>query len=232
MELKGLIRGEAVSLSNVTVSYPGSGEPAIRGVNLSVGLGKYVVIVGPNGAGKTTLIETCLGLLKPVKGVARLLGVDTRRREVVLARRLCSYVPQNFMRPPHDHYTARQVILMGLAPLGKRVEENSVEAVAELLGIGNLLNKPMGALSGGEQQKVFIARALTRKPRVLFLDEPFASLDKDSRVLVARVVKEYVEREGATAVIASHDTSALVDLADAVVKMSSGQVISVEGDVS
>jgi len=73
------------------------------------------LITGPNGAGKTTLLETCLGLLKPMRGRALLLGVDTRRRRIIHARRRCSYVPQNFMKPPYEAYTALHVILLGFS---------------------------------------------------------------------------------------------------------------------
>jgi len=230
MELRPDIRREAVSLTNVSVAYTGSDRPAIRDITISIPLGKLVVVTGPNGAGKTTLIETCLGLLKPVKGVAKLLGVDTRSRSIVKIRRFCSYVPQDFMRPPHDHYTAYQVISMGLAQLsGYSDRDGRITAIAGKLGIEELLDKPIGMLSGGEQQRVFIARALVRKPRVLFLDEPFSCIDTGSRRLVAETIYEYVEREGATAVIVSHELSPLQGLADALIKMDSGRVTEIRG---
>ncbi|MEM4700073.1 MAG: ATP-binding cassette domain-containing protein [Candidatus Nezhaarchaeales archaeon] len=224
----GGLRGEAVSLRDAAVAYSGFGRPAICGVTLSIGLGRYVVVTGPNGAGKTTLIEACLGLLKPVRGSVKLLGVDTRSRGLARVRRLCGYVPQGFMRPPHDHYTARQVISMGLAPLGRGGSEG-VGEVAEALGIKPLLERPVGTLSGGEQQKVFIARAMVRRPLVLFLDEPFASLDRASREAVAHALGDYVKRAGASVVVVTHDTMPVSSLADAVVKMEGGRVVSVEG---
>jgi len=199
---------------------------------MSIPLGKLVVVTGPNGAGKTTLIETCLGLLKPVKGVVKLLGVDTRSRSIVKIRKLCSYVPQDFMRPPHDHYTAYQVISMGLASLGGYSHgdgDGRIAAIAKKLGIEELLDKPIGMLSGGEQQKVFIARALVRMPKVLFLDEPFSCIDSGSRRLIAETVYEYVERGGATAVMVSHELSPLRGLASVLVKMDSGRVVEIRG---
>ncbi|MEM2291493.1 MAG: ATP-binding cassette domain-containing protein, partial [Candidatus Korarchaeum sp.] len=110
-------RCEALRLEDVWVSYSGSGRPAIREVNLSLSSGESVLITGPNGAGKTTLLETCLGLLKPFRGEAFLFGVNTKSRRVADVRKLCGYVPQNFMKPPEESYTVRQVISMGLAPL-------------------------------------------------------------------------------------------------------------------
>ncbi|MEM3870723.1 MAG: ATP-binding cassette domain-containing protein, partial [Candidatus Korarchaeum sp.] len=147
-------RCEALRLEDVWVSYSGSGRPAIREVNLSLSSGESVLITGPNGAGKTTLLETCLGLLKPFRGEAFLFGVNTKSRRVADVRKLCGYVPQNFMKPPEESYTVRQVISMGLAPLGSlRTElEARIDDISSLLGIGKLMEEPFGRLSGGQQQ--------------------------------------------------------------------------------
>jgi len=85
-----------------------------------------------------------------------------------------------------------------------------------------LLDRPIGTLSGG-QQKVFIARALVRRPKLLFLDEPFASLDRESREPAARVVREDIDKKGATVLVVSHDTSPIASLADATVRMNGGR---------
>ena len=211
------------------VAYSGSGRPAIVGVSLSVPLGVMVLVTGPNGAGKTTLLETCLGLLKPIRGRALLLGVDTRSRGIVEVRRRCSYVPQDFMRAPHESYTARRVVELGLAlsPLGARAASERVEWAAKLLGIEDLLDRPIGTLSGGEQQKVYIARAMARRPDVLFLDEPFSSLDRESRAAVAKAIREYVNERGATALVVSHDVSPVLGLVDTIVRMNGGKIVEV-----
>ncbi len=230
-----LVRGEDVVVtSNVWVSYSGADKPALRGVTVSLGLGKLVLVTGPNGAGKTTLLETFLGLLRPFYGEARLFGIDTRSRRILRARRLCSYVPQDFMRPPYDSYTVRQVVAMGLAshktvlePLTGE-EEARITSVAEALGIEKLMDKPVGHLSSGQQQRVFIARALVRKPRALFLDEPFSSLDQDSRRLVADLLREYVDETRALAVVVSHDFTYIHGLADKVLVVEDGRITRVE----
>ena len=224
-----------VRVEDVWVAYSGSDRPAIAGVSLSIPVGVVVLVTGPNGAGKTTLVDTCLGLLKPLRGRAFLFGIDTRSRRIHEARKLCSYVPQNFMRPPYESYTARRVVELGFAPSKapfeplSESEEERVEEVAELLGIEDLLDRPMGTLSGGQQQKVLIARALAREPRALFLDEPFSSLDRESRKLVAEVVEEYAREEKAMAVIVSHDVNPVIGVADAIVRMEEGRVVEVEG---
>ncbi|MEM1984879.1 MAG: ATP-binding cassette domain-containing protein, partial [Candidatus Korarchaeum sp.] len=198
-------RCEALRLEDVWVSYSGSGRPAIREVNLSLSSGESVLITGPNGAGKTTLLETCLGLLKPFRGEAFLFGVNTKSRRVADVRKLCGYVPQNFMKPPEESYTVRQVISMGLAPLGSlRTElEARIDGISSLLGIGKLMEEPFGRLSGGQQQRVMIARALVRKPKLLLLDEPFSSMDLEMRSILAEVLRDYSAREDAAIVVVS-----------------------------
>ncbi|MEM3929601.1 MAG: ATP-binding cassette domain-containing protein [Candidatus Korarchaeum sp.] len=218
-------RCEALRLEDVWVSYSGSGRPAIREVNLSLSSGESVLITGPNGAGKTTLLETCLGLLKPFRGEAFLFGVNTKSRRVADVRKLCGYVPQNFMKPPEESYKVRQVISMGLAPLGSlRTElEARIDDISSLLGIGKLMEEPFGRLSGGQQQRVMIARALVRKPKLLLLDEPFSSMDLEMRSILAEVLRDYSAREYAAIVVVSHDSVPLN--LDRVIRMNCGRVV-------
>lgn len=220
---------DAVRLEEVWVSYSGSERPAIRGISLSIGRGESVLITGPNGAGKTTLLETCLGLLKPVRGEAFLLGVNTKSRKIIETRKLCSYVPQDFMKPPEESYTVRRVLLMGLAPLrGQFINaelEGRIEEICAALGIRELMDEPFGRLSGGQQQRVMIARALARRPRVLLLDEPFSSLDAETRSLLADLLESYSLSEGATVIVVSHDGIA-PRRPDRILRMDQGRLIS------
>ena len=226
---------EAVKLRDVWVAYSGSDRPAMRNVNLTVPLGKLLLITGPNGAGKTTLIETCLGLLKPYKGSAYLFGVDTRSWRIRYSRKMCGFVPQDFMKPPFETYTVRHVIRLGFAPYKSifesltEDENRRIQRISELLEIEDLLDRPIGTLSGGQQQRAVIARALARRPKALFLDEPFSSLDREGRKLISSVIREYVNSEGASVIIVSHDVNPIIDYADIVVKMENGRIISGEG---
>ena len=226
---------EVVKLKNVWVAYSGSDRPAMRNINLTVSLGKLLLITGPNGAGKTTLIETCLGLLKPYRGSAYLFGVDTRSWRVRYSRKMCGFVPQDFMKPPFETYTVRHVIRLGFAPYKSifesltEDENRRIQRISELLEIEDLLDRPIGTLSGGQQQRAVIARALARRPKALFLDEPFSSLDREGRKLISSVIREYVNSEGASVIIVSHDVNPIIDYADIVVKMENGRIISGEG---
>lgn len=227
----------AIQFENVYVAYSGSGRPALRDVSISIGLDRLILVTGPNGAGKTTFLETCLGLLKPVKGCVRLMGVDTRSRSIIRVRRMCSYLPQDFMRPPYESYTAKRVIAMGLASMKgcfeplTRSENDYILEIARMLGIVDLLNKPIGKLSGGQQQRVFIARALVRRPLIALLDEPFSSIDKESRKSIAEILRRYVDRFNSLVVIVSHDVNPVENYANGVLEFKDGILINVRGDL-
>ena len=226
-----------VGLENVYVTYRDPERPALSNINLRVKGQGIVLITGPNGSGKTTLLECCLGLLRPFMGVAKLMGIPTTSSRVREARKLCSYLPQRFMRPPYDPYTVRQVIALGLTSLkgfGGQLtvrERDRIERVSKLLGIEDLLDRPIGTLSGGQQQRVFLARALAREPLLLFLDEPFSSIDPSGRKAIIEVLCEYVESKSATAFIVSHALDASIDkLASLTVALANGRIVELKGD--
>ncbi len=210
-----------VRLKNVYVAYSGSRKPTIRDVTLSLDSGIYV-ITGPNGAGKTTLLETIIGLLKPYRGEAYLLGVNTRSRSIFRVRRRCSYVPQDFMKPPSEAYTGLDVIKLGL--VFNRNGLNDVVDLAKKLNALDLLEKPFGKLSGGQQQKIMIIRALARNPEVLLLDEPFSSLDAESRRRLLKILEGYEDK---LVIVVSHDTSLAEKIANGVIRMEEGRIVDI-----
>ena len=210
-----------VELKNVYVAYSGSRKPTIKDISLSLDSGVYV-ITGPNGAGKTTLLETIIGLLKPYRGEAYLLGVNTKSRKIFEVRRMCSYVPQDFMKPPTEAYTGMDVIKLGLV-----FNRNGLKNVTELarkLNALNLLEKPFGKLSGGQQQKIMIIRALARNPKVLLLDEPFSSLDAETKENLCEILEDYSDR---SVIIVCHDTSIVKRLANGIIRMAEGRIVDI-----
>ncbi|MDI3501959.1 MAG: zinc/manganese transport system ATP-binding protein [Archaeoglobi archaeon] len=210
-----------VKLRDVYVAYSGSRKPAISEVNLSIQSGIYL-ITGPNGAGKTTLLETILGLLKPFRGEARLLGVSTGSRKIFRVRRKCSYVPQDFMKPPAEAYTGLDVIKFGLI-FNQDGTESAVKLARELEAV-DLLEKPFGKLSGGQQQKIMMIRALARDPEVFLLDEPFSSLDRRSREKLCEILESYRER---LILVVSHETSEIERIADGIIRMEAGKIVDI-----
>ncbi|MCD6421036.1 MAG: ATP-binding cassette domain-containing protein [Thaumarchaeota archaeon] len=216
----------AVELENVSTYYYGEKRPAIRDVSLRIPAGALVLITGPNGAGKTTLLETIIGILKARRGRIRVFDHEVPR-EAAKVRRMTSYVPQDFMKPPAEPFTAREVVAMGLSsmrPLGRLTESdwNRVDQVLELLGMSEHSEKPFGKLSGGQQQKIMIARALVRDPKLLLLDEPFSAVDRESRQLISRRIFPKLLNRGCTILFVSHHPEPGLLEPDMIVELQEG----------
>ena len=189
------------------------------------------LIVGPNGAGKTTLLETILGLLKPKRGTVKIFGYDMREK-AQFVRKMCSYLPQDFMKSSDEPFLVKEVVAMGIASnrdFGRVKEEDwkMVYKALELVGMLEFSERPIGKLSGGQQQKVMLARALVRKPKLLLLDEPFSSLDKDSRKFISEDLLPRLIDDGCTIIMVSHDVAFRPKICDLIVKMEFGRIIEV-----
>lgn len=226
-----LFKDYAIRLDNVSSVYEGERKAAIRDITLTINRGELVYIVGPNAAGKTTLLETINGLLTPIRGIVQVLGLDVRR-EGRRVRCKVGYVPQDFLVDPGEPYTALDVVLMGiygkmgiLRRPGREEREKCMEVMA-LLGIDELADRPMGKLSGGQQQKVVIARALAKDPDILFLDEAFSNLDMDSRHRIPYLINELHRERGITTLIVTHDLSHLLESCERMIVMDRGRIVA------
>ncbi len=218
----------AVELESVSTYYYGEKRPAIQNINLKIDVGSLALIIGPNGAGKTTLLETVLGLLRPREGRIKVLGYRIPK-EVLKARALCAYLPQDFMKPPMEPFTAREVVAMGLASnsfMGMLSDDDwrKVDRSLELLGMLEYANKPFGKLSGGQQQKILLARALVREPKLLLLDEPFSAIDQKTRSYIVSEVFPDLLRKGCTILLVSHDSESLLINPSVIIRMRDGFV--------
>jgi zinc transport system ATP-binding protein len=182
-------------------------------VSIAVPAGAYVGIVGPNGGGKTTLLRIILGLMSPSLGTVKIFGEDP-----VHARHggRIGYVPQrvsqiNFAFPA----TALEIVKSGRTPrtgIGRRFNKSDFAAVdraLEITGITNLRNRIVGTLSGGERQKVFIARSLASEPRILILDEPTTGVDRVSQEQFYALLKKLNADFGLTILFVSHDVETI-----------------------
>jgi zinc/manganese transport system ATP-binding protein len=209
--------------------YEGARRTAIKNVNLTVKRNELVYVVGPNAAGKTTLLETINGMLPTFKGKVSVFGlnVKTHGRQV---RCGIGYVPQDFMVKPGEPYTAIDVVLMGrygqIGFLHHPTEEDKAKALEamKLIGVDELANRPMGKLSGGQQQKVMLARALAKNPKILLLDEPFSNLDPDSRGQIPMLVTKLHQERNLTTLIVTHDIHHMLDQCNRVIVLSGGRV--------
>lgn len=218
-----------IRLENVYTAYEGADRPTLTGISLSIGRGEFVVIGGPNGAGKTTLLETINGMLPITHGKATVCGQDVRGDGVQVRCRV-GYLLQNFAFDPLTPFTVEEVVLMGrygmIGLFRKPRTEDYEEAkkALHLLGIEDLATRPIGQLSGGQQQKVLMAQNLARNPEVLLLDEPFSNLDMFAREEINRLLARLVGN-GITVLIVSHAFDDLPDRPVRVVVMQEGKIV-------
>jgi zinc/manganese transport system ATP-binding protein len=221
-------------MEGVSVVYEGERIPAIHEVDLRVPEGQFVTVLGPNGAGKTTLLEAINGLLPTTSGRVQVLGRDVTR-EGQDVRKRTGYVVQNFSLDPLDPFLTRDVVMMaragriGVLRFPDRKDWDAVDAALEAVGMSDFADRPVGKLSGGEFQKVLIARAMAQGPEVLLLDEPFANLDIDARADAQTMVAEWRERAGLTVVMVSHDIAGVPRSCDRIVVLYRGRVV-MDGD--
>ena len=193
-----------VELSHVTSDYGYS--PAIQDVSLKFWPGQFVAVVGPNGGGKTSLLRTILGMLRPSEGQVRLRGVELGGG----ALEKIGYVPQLATIDWNFPITVEEVILMGLFRKNhwlrrtRREDQEKLEKVMERLNLTGLGKRHIRELSGGQQQAVFLGRALLGEPELILLDEPTAGLDIRSRDYVVHFLHE-INHQGVAIVITAHD---------------------------
>jgi ABC-type Mn2+/Zn2+ transport system ATPase subunit len=218
-----------IALRNVTATYEGERMAALHDVTLAVRAGEQVGIVGPNGAGKTTLLEIVNGLLPIVTGTVEVLGEAVSARSHRLRARI-AYVPQDLVFVPDTPFLVRDVILAacfgrrGMAHWPDAEDRAATGTAMDALGIADLAGRPVGRLSGGQQRKVLLARALAQRASLLLLDEPTANLDPGSKEEVAGLVGQVRRELRATALVVSHEGGPLLDEADRIVTLVSGRI--------
>jgi len=212
-----------LKIKDLTFSYPG--HTILDGITVEIEPSEFFGIIGPNGTGKTTLIKCIDTILKPHGGCVMLDGMEVRdldKRE--LAKRI-GYVPQH--APGGFPATVFDTILMGRRPyIGWRVTEKDLERVletVELLGIEELSLRPFGELSGGERQKVLVARALCQDPEVLLLDEPTKGLDVMVKREIIRLMKEVTAKR--SMLFITHDLGAAAEICDNIAVMYAGELL-------
>jgi zinc transport system ATP-binding protein len=166
----------AIVIKGLSFSY--DGYPVLEDVNLSIPQGDFVSVVGPNGGGKTTLLKLIVGLLRPSRGEVRVFGAAPEQ-----ARPRIGYMPQQSQLDPQFPATVMDVALMGRLGHGRqfgpysRKDKEIVGHALDQVGLSSLHKKPFSSISGGQRQRLFIARALACEPDLLVLDEPTANLD-------------------------------------------------------
>jgi zinc/manganese transport system ATP-binding protein len=204
-------------------------------VELSVAPGEFVALLGPNGAGKTTLLGVLLGLLELSAGSARVLGQRPGAKNARIG-----YLPQRRTFDAATRVRGVDVVRLGLdgrrwgvplpavGPFGRRKREASarVEQMIHLVGAESYALRPIGELSGGEQQRLLIAQALVRDPALLILDEPLDSLDLSNQAQIAALVQRVCRERGVAVVLVAHDVNPLLPYLDRVIYLAAGHALA------
>lgn len=205
-----------INVENLTVCY--NRVIALEDVDLKVHKPSINIIIGPNGAGKTTLLKTLIGFINPIKGKVEVLGLNPFKSKVEV-RKFIGYIPQMDKISNSVPVKVLDVILMGISVKKDwpriifKVDFEEVRNLTKFLGIEDILTKTFNKLSGGERQKVLLARALISKPKIVILDEPFNGIDIVSIQLIMEKLKELKDK-GTTILIATHYMDLLLNLVD------------------
>ena len=196
---------------------------AVNNINFHIDEGQTLGVLGPNGCGKTTTIGMLLGLIKPSTGEILIDGknFESLNREIILSK-------INFASPYVElpkKLTVKENLeiygrLYGVENLEKRIQEITYD-----LNLGSFINKKTGELSSGQKNRVSLAKSLINKPKILFLDEPTASLDPDIGDFVRKYIEEYKSKNKISILLASHNMSEVERLCDKVIMMKEGQIV-------
>ncbi|MCF8363351.1 MAG: ABC transporter ATP-binding protein [Prolixibacteraceae bacterium] len=214
-----------ISISNISFSY--NGTPTLSDIDFGIEKGDLVALVGPNGSGKSTLIKCMNGILKPYQGTIFINEKTLSDFTPVELAKEMAYIPQNENR--NASMNVFDMVLLGRKPyINWKPSEHDLAITGEIieaLHIGHLAMRPFNKLSGGQQQTVYIARALAQEPDILLLDEPTSNLDMQHQLEVLELLKSFT-RKGLTVIIALHDINLAARYSNKMMMLKSGRVFA------
>jgi iron complex transport system ATP-binding protein len=217
----------AITTTNLSHSF--GKRNVLRQLSFSVDKGIFFVIIGPNGSGKTTLMKLMAGIFKLQQGQVEILGRSNRRYTPRALARTIAFVPQ---RLPLDlPFTVGETVLLGRAPYQGRLGIESkkdleiAKQAMQFTEVDHLAGATIAQLSGGEQQRVFIARAICQEPEIMLLDEPTTSLDLAHQVKVMDLMEKLKQEKAITVIMVSHDVNLAGMYSDQVLLLKDGEVV-------
>ena len=216
----------AIRVNNLSHAF--DGRTVLEDLSFEVEAGDFFIIIGPNGSGKTTLLKLLVALLPLKDGDIHLLSRSLADYTAASLARRIAYVPQSV--PVEFPFTVTQVVLMGRSPhlgfLGFEGEADlslAHDAMA-ITDVAHLADRRLDQLSGGEQQRVFIARAICQQPQIMLLDEPTAALDLSHQVRLMDLMERLKTDKGVTVAMVSHDLNMAAMYADRLLLISRGRI--------
>ena len=217
------VKSDLITAENLSAGY--SGGNLWSNANFSFGRGEFVGVIGPNGAGKTTLFRVLLGLMRPMSGTVRIFGAPPSRGNPHIG-----YVPQRHTIDAETNIECLELVRLGLS--GTRWGFNPVShsdsgaafSALEAAGAADLAHRRLGALSGGELQRIFLAEALVSNPDILLLDEPLSNLDIKRETELIHLVDNVVRMRGVTALLIAHNINPLLPHMNKVMYVANGKI--------
>jgi zinc/manganese transport system ATP-binding protein len=212
-----------ISAENLSAGY--EGRSIWRGANFSFGKGEFVGVLGPNGAGKTTLFRVILGLQRPMAGSVQIFGAPPRRGNPHIG-----YVPQRHTIDTETNVECLELVRLGLSGTRwgfnpfTRYDRDAALSALEASDASDLAHRRLGALSGGELQRIFLAEALVSNPEVLLLDEPLSNLDIRRETELLHLVNNVVRSRDVTAILIAHNINPLLPHMNKVMYIANGRM--------
>lgn len=220
----------AVKVTALTKTY-GDGETAflaLRGVDVEVKKGEFLMLVGPSGSGKTTLLSILGGVLKPSSGSYYLFGQDVGgapdSQLTQIRSRLIGFIFQGHNLISSLNARDNVALMLALRGMSRKTANDEAEAILSAVGLGDKFNSLPRDLSGGQKQRVAIARALAGNPPLVLADEPTSALDAENGRSISILMKNLCRERGDTVVVVTHDDR-IFDLADRIVRIEDGRIV-------
>ena len=218
-----------ISIENASFSYGLGEENLLDKINLNIEKGKFIGILGPNGCGKSTLLKVILKYLNPKEGIIKIENKELKEYTQSELDEILSFVPQkSSLTMP---LTVEDVVYMGRVPYMKnkwtgfdREDREKVEKIMQMLKIDKFKNRVVFSLSGGEFQRVLLARALAQNTNIMLLDEPTSALDMNYALEIMRLTSYFVKNESLTAVMVLHDLNLASMYCDSIILLKNGKI--------
>lgn len=214
-----------ISIRNLCAKYNKKGKNILKGISFNLERGKVMVLVGPNGAGKSTIIKSIIGIIKNTSGEIIFDDIDISKINNKRKSQLIAYVPQNI---DYGSLCVYDTILLGRLPFftidAKEEDYQKVNEVIEEFKLTSFINKNVNELSGGEKQKVAIARAIVQDPQLLIFDEPTSNLDIANSLEFLKIIKKLAKEKNIAVLIAIHDLNLALNVGDEFIFIKDGKI--------